>query len=710
MDPLVRASLGMQRLLAASSGTALAAGFGLALAAWSSDPPGWMLGGLVGAAFVASLVVRALRRARRLAPDEVFRLDLELALHAAVLAYLTVLLLPGALDGTGYALIYLLVMLVAAFARPGVTIATIGFALLLEAALGYASDPERGPERLIFHGGLLGAFAFMNMAVFRAEIARVRRLSRLRIEGEIERMKEAARSYRLLGAPSSALERGSVPPQDDLGRLLRSGVDEIHQAQQFALDLVKSSLRARSAVLLWLDSEARLNVREISTSDDSIMPGPFSAKDGLFAAALARGEAVSLSGPKTVHHLPYYGELREIGSACAVPLLEQGNARGVLVVDRDGAEPFGTEEQRLLTCATHFLLRAIENERVFVQLERAKIEQGKLYRAVDALAAASTEAKVIEACVSSARELAAFDFAAVTLFDRARGEHEVCAVSGGDSAALVGQRFRHNTGLVSMVVANRHPLPYRGDYDPSRQVVFSRRLAPPEMPALLVLPLLVHDRPLGTLVLGSRRRGAFGDAVRPTLEVLASHVAVSLANARMLARLEEMATTDGLTGLLNKRALSEAAVHKLRSAARFKTPLSVLVCDIDHFKRVNDTYGHDFGDVVIRGFGEVLKRAKRDTDVVGRFGGEEFIVVCEQTDCEGAALLAERIRAELEAAAFQAENTAVHVTCSVGVATFPSAGADWDSLFKATDEALYVSKRSGRNQVTVWSPRLGCAA
>jgi two-component system, cell cycle response regulator len=275
----------------------------------------------------------------------------------------------------------------------------------------------------------------------------------------------------------------------------------------------------------------------------------------------------------------------------------------------------------------------------------------------------------------------------------------------------VGQRFRHNSGLVSMVVANRHPLPYRGDYDPSRQVVFTRRLAPPAMPSLLVLPLLVHERALGTLVLGSKRRGSFGDAVRPTLEVLASHVAVSLSNARMLKRLEEMATTDGLTGLFNKRALIEIAQQKLRSANRFSKPLSVLVCDIDHFKRVNDTHGHDIGDVVIRGFGDVLRRAKRDTDVVGRFGGEEFVVVCEETDGGGAALLAERIRAELEAATFPTEGGPLRVTCSVGVATFPAAGSSWEAMFRATDEALYASKRNGRNRVTAWTPRLqGCAA
>jgi diguanylate cyclase (GGDEF)-like protein len=257
-----------------------------------------------------------------------------------------------------------------------------------------------------------------------------------------------------------------------------------------------------------------------------------------------------------------------------------------------------------------------------------------------------------------------------------------------------------------MVVANRHALPYRGDYDPARQMVFTRKLAPPAMPSLLVLPLLVHDRALGTLVLGSARRAAFGDAVRPTLEVLASHVAVSLANARMLKRLEDLATLDGLTNLFNKRALTELAAQKLRSAVRFKKPLSVLVCDIDHFKKVNDTYGHDIGDLVIKGFADVLKRVKRDTDAVGRFGGEEFVVVCEETDERGAAQLAERIRAELELATFHSELGSVKVTCSVGVAPFPSAGSSWEALFKAADAALYGSKRGGRNRVTVWNMKM----
>jgi diguanylate cyclase (GGDEF)-like protein len=474
---------------------------------------------------------------------------------------------------------------------------------------------------------------------------------------------------------------------------------------------LQRSLKLESAVLFGLDaSQSQLCVQE-AASDAAILPGPLSAKNGIFAAALAQGRPVSIVGTRAAHHAVYYVSRPAVGALCAVPVLDRGRPHGVLVVDRAEREPFTSAEEESLLGATRFLLRVIENERVFVQLERAKIEQTKLYRAVEALAAAATEAQVIEAGVNSAREFASFDLAVVTLFDPTTGVHELCAASGPGADELVGQRFSHNSGLVSMVVANRHPLPYRGEYDPSRQVVFTRQLKPPEMPSLLVLPLLVHERALGTLVLGSTQSRAFSKAVRPTLEILASHVAVSLANARMLKRLEELATTDGLTGLLNKRALGEAAVQKLRSAHRFKKPLSVLICDIDHFKQVNDTYGHDVGDVVIRGFGDVLRRIKRDTDLVGRFGGEEFVFVCEETNSAGAEHLAERVRAELAATVFQTELGALKVTCSVGVATYPAAGARWETLFKAADDALYASKRNGRNRVTVYNAKLhGCAA
>jgi two-component system, cell cycle response regulator len=709
MDPLVRGSLWLRRLGARVSGAAVAVLLGLLLVGYAAAEPGIGIGIAGGLLLLAAAVHRLGRRLGRIEGEHVTQLDLELFTHLLLVGYAAVLHAPGGLAGPYHPLVYGLAMLAAAFSRPWAAAGTVLFAMGLELALGrvlLGADwlPDVAP-----HLGLLGVFAALNSIVFRAEIARIRSLSRGRIESEIEKMRSAARSYRLNGVPASVgPETLRAPPVvTDEERLMRSGVDEIHQAVQFALELLRRALDLNTAALLWLDpSGERLQLQELSSAIDEIAPGPFAARDGIAGAALSRGLPTSLVGSGAAAHLPYYAEPPEVGAICAAPVLDHAQARGVLVVDRRERRAFGEPEEQLLLEATRYLLRAVENERVFIQLERAKSEQGKLYRATEKLAGASTEAAVIEAGVASAREIAAFDFAAVTLFDRQSGEHEICAVLGEDADDLVGQRFKQNAGLVSMVVANRHPLPYRGDWDAARQVVFTRRLTPPELPALLVLPLVVHERSLGTLVLGSQRRGAFGEQVRGLLEVLASHLAVSLANARMMARLEELATTDGMTGLYNKRSLIQLAEQKIRSAARFGKPLSVLVCDIDFFKKVNDGYGHDVGDVVIKGFGEILKRVKRDTDVVARFGGEEFVVVCEETDERGAALLAERIRSELESAVFHTDKGPLKVTGSVGVAPFPSAGADWEALFKATDEALYASKRGGRNRVTVWSPKL----
>jgi diguanylate cyclase (GGDEF)-like protein len=261
-----------------------------------------------------------------------------------------------------------------------------------------------------------------------------------------------------------------------------------------------------------------------------------------------------------------------------------------------------------------------------------------------------------------------------------------------------------------MALRNRHPLPYRGEYDGSQQVVFARGVNPPDVPSLLVLPLVVQDQPLGTLVLCSREVGAFSGGARHLLEVLASHMAVSLSNARMVRRLEEQATTDPLTGLLNKRAMLDSADEKLRAAKRFGRRLSVLIADIDHFKRVNDTYGHDVGDLVIKELANIHGRMKRNTDAVARFGGEEFVTICEETDAEGAQLLAERIRSEFEKTTFHADGKTIRCTCSLGIATFPEAGETWDELFRRADEALYASKRSGRNRSTIFKDGEGAAA
>ena len=728
-DGLVRGSLFVRRLLRRSHGLMLTG----ALATWVAfggaivpvGPELAVAGALWFALLVTRLRARLWKDAHRVPGAAATRakgsmlLDVELGALLAVGLDAALLRFDGGLNGPLSPTVYVLVALVASFARPLAGLAVVAWVVLLEAGIRRFTLGETALGELLTHAGFVTAFALLNLAFLRVEVARIRAVARGRVQDELHRLKDDARRYRLLGAGESSTEGESARGE----RLERSSVEEIHQSVHYALELLRRSLDLHTAVLLWLnDAGTHLRISELSTASDDIHDAPFSVKDGVLGAVIVGKERVSLSDLKPSYNVPYYTGPCPIRALSAIPVLEDQPSksaptppalRGILAIDRIDRRPFTAGEEELAAQAARYCLRAIQNERVFVQLERAKVEQGKLYRAAQALAQALSEKDVLEVGVRAAREIASFDLAAVTIFDEASKMHEVCAASGfggspgdqrrpDDIADLVGARFAHNSGLVSMVVQNRFPLPYRGEFDGAHQIVLTRRFPWPKVPSLLVLPLVMHDRALGTLILGARRRHAFGEAVRPTLEVLASHLAVSLSNARMVAKLETMATTDGLTGLLNKRAMLDAAGQKVGAAARFGRKLSVLIADIDFFKKVNDTHGHDVGDVVIRGLGEILKRQKRSTDVVARFGGEEFVVLCEETNEQGAMLLAERIREELEKTVFHVgEGSApsaarqLSVTCSIGISTFPETGKDWDTLFKAADDALY-GHRPGR--------------
>lgn len=169
-------------------------------------------------------------------------------------------------------------------------------------------------------------------------------------------------------------------------------------------------------------------------------------------------------------------------------------------------------------------------------------------------------------------------------------------------------------------------------------------------------------------------------------------------------RLVELSLTDSLTGLYNRRHFEDVMIAQLEDVQADQTPCSLLLIDVDHFKRINDTFGHSVGDAVLRHFGRLLQDGVRQNDVACRVGGEEFAIACKQTDGEDAFRLAERLRAAAEARPFIEDATRVPFTVSVGIATARQRPARLDDVFRQADEALYTSKQQGRNRVTRYSP------
>ncbi len=202
--------------------------------------------------------------------------------------------------------------------------------------------------------------------------------------------------------------------------------------------------------------------------------------------------------------------------------------------------------------------------------------------------------------------------------------------------------------------------------------------------------------PLGTLTAVGRDKRLGGDD-RATLELLARELGLLVKNVFLLEETRRLANSDALTGLQNRRRATERLEAEVARARRYGTPLALALCDIDHFKQVNDRYGHNMGDEVLVRVAGALQEALRQVDLVGRWGGEEFLVLLPDTDSDGARIVGERLRMAVEGLPPFLDGPA-SVTCSIGVATFQSEDSGTVFVDRA-DQALYKAKKSGRNRI-----------
>jgi diguanylate cyclase (GGDEF)-like protein len=217
----------------------------------------------------------------------------------------------------------------------------------------------------------------------------------------------------------------------------------------------------------------------------------------------------------------------------------------------------------------------------------------------------------------------------------------------------------------------------------------------------MIVPMVTHGKTTGLLTAESPRRAAFSEQDERFLLILARSAAMALENAILHRKTEELTIKDDLTGIYNYRYFAEKIKEEVRRAVRYEQPLSLIMLDIDWFKRFNDNYGHEVGNHVLSEMVVVIKRCIRDVDVLCRYGGEEFIIILPSTIEREAEKIAERIRLEIEASTFGGGQgiPPLRVTVSVGVTSYPENGRGEREIINAVDQALYRAKGSGKNTV-----------
>ena len=378
-------------------------------------------------------------------------------------------------------------------------------------------------------------------------------------------------------------------------------------------------------------------------------------------------------------------------SELAVPLLVRDEVVGVLDCQSDQENYFDSETVDLLTLFSTQASIALQNARLY-SMEQRKARQ---LEAINGIARQTTAVLDLRELLDTACTyiLASFPVDHVAILLREDNSLILRAEKGKLTPGFpVGAELPPGSGLCGRALQS------------GKTVLENDVLVVPgyipgfdETRSEMCLPMVCFGETLGVLALESSRPGAFQPGDVQPLESVADICANAIQNARYFDRVRQLAYVDGLTGIFNRRYFELRMREEIERAQRYQGSLSIIMIDIDEFKRLNDEFGHLLGDEVLRQVSNIFSQHLRKVDVACRYGGEEFVILAPETTGEAAFALADKLRRVVEAWPFP--GVPRPVTISAGVAGFPQHGLTRDDLVKAADAALYAAKQAGRNRV-----------
>jgi len=482
----------------------------------------------------------------------------------------------------------------------------------------------------------------------------------------------------------------------------------LDSALHLQLELIRSSMNLTTAAILCVGkSSEQLVILSIVSSRPDILSGPFSKGVGLTAALLRGRNEVSIDHASDNYAgMIYYEHSGGIGSAIALRASQDNTGVGgsnddlfILCVDREDVSEWSENDKNLLHLAVDkmFMDQKLSKLLNNIELERSIIQ--KICTSFRELNHGLDLKSVFQATYNAINNLLSVDCVAINLTQR--DIHYIAFIRGGINERLLGMEYGINEGLVGQVLKLDHSLPANAFYNGDAPV-FSKSHCLVGYKSLFIIPLRPEKGdPIGTLTVAAKPAHMFGKVQLDILSLIADQAAIKIDLAKSHELINKMATTDGLTSLANHRTFQHGFDIMLHRAKRRTSPLAMILCDIDFFKKFNDSYGHQFGDKVLKQVAATMASAIRKVDLAARYGGEEFALILENSDKRGAFIMAERIRQDIAALKFSFEGHQIGVTISMGIAAYPEDELEKSQLIELADNALYKAKERGRNQTVL---------
>lgn len=498
-----------------------------------------------------------------------------------------------------------------------------------------------------------------------------------------------------------------------------SGNDPILIARVLAAAMADRVGARRATVLLVHDAEGGLRPAcTVGHPHAPIADLVWVPREGLLWQMVLAGDpfrVVSLEGAPLYARDVEMAALEPVAGACWVPVRARDHLIGVVTLDEAPEDEAGIRFLELLAAQGAV---ALENARLYAELQasrealRQQVSKLAMFwdvgRAINLI---DDRTRLLKEILGRAADIAGAERGSIMLFDEATDELVLHVVRGIDvvteerilSGAVATRRLKRGEGIAGEVAATGEPRIVNQVAGSSGFVDAGAS----HVSSILCVPLQLHADVIGVLNITNKKDGRGFTA--DDLEIV-RHVADQAAAAIHNARLFELAVTDGLTRVFIRRHLFQRLNEELRRARRYGHPLAVLMADIDHFKRINDQHGHPGGDQVLVDVARAFRQCTRETDIVGRYGGEEFCLVFPETDAAGALCVAERVRQQVEETPVRWGTADIGVTLSGGVACFPEHGNTVEALIRAADAALYRAKAGGRNRIARAEPCEPCDA